>query len=500
MATLKTVGLLPLLLASYLPNLSIGDSADSLGLFDGSTDVGTVLHAGSAEFDPQTKTYTLTGSGEDIWLASDDFQFVWKKVSGDVTITADVSLTGTGGDNHRKAVLMIRQSLDADAPYADAALHGDGLTSLQFRVYRRAATHEVQANLSAPTRLRLMKRGDRFYMWTASAGEPLQFAGGSTLVPLTGEYYVGIGVCAHNKDKVQKASFSNVEIVTGHQPTTKPARYSTLETITVGSTDARATYVSTEVIESPNWSPDGKTLLFNSNGSIQRVGVAGGNAETVQTGLTGCNSSHGISPDGTLLAVGTESMVHGQSGIYIVPASGGQPKRLVSQSPSFFHGWSSDGSTICFSGLNNGKLNVYTVPAVGGKATQLTETGERNDGPEFSPDGKFIYFSSDRSGSMQIWRMRIDGSQPEQVTPDDEWDKAFPHVSPDGKQLVFLGYPREDKNYPENKDVTLVWWSLAADQEVKTLAKLVGGRGTIDAPSWSPDSKRLAFVSYQSIQ
>ena len=146
-----------------------------------------------------------------------------------------------------------------------------------------------------------MKRGNRFYMWTASAGEPLQFAGGSTLVPLTGDYYVGIGVCAHNKDAVQKASFSNVEIVTGRQPAPKPTRYSTLETIAVASTDARATYVSTDVIESPNWSPDGKTLLFNSNGGIQRVAVAGGKAETVQTGLTGCNSSHGISPDGTLI-------------------------------------------------------------------------------------------------------------------------------------------------------------------------------------------------------
>jgi hypothetical protein len=139
----------------------------SIGLFEGHTDVGTVLHAGSAGYDAASKTYILTGSGENMWLAADDFQFVWKKVSAEnVALTVDVSLPGSGGDghrdNHRKAVLMIRQSLDADSPYADAALHGDGLTSLQFRDEKGAATHEVQSNVSAPDRLRIAKRGDRF--------------------------------------------------------------------------------------------------------------------------------------------------------------------------------------------------------------------------------------------------------------------------------------------------------------------------------------------------
>ncbi len=506
MLKLKTVPLLPLLLASYLLGPSVAnshsqDSASSLGVFEGNGDVGAVLHPGSVEFDPRTKAYTVTGSGENMWFASDAFQFVWKKASGDVMITADVSLVGTGGDNHRKAVLMIRQSLDPDAPYADAALHGDGLTSLQFRDQKGANTHEVQANVSGPLRLRLMKRGNRFYMWTASSGEPLQFAGGSTMVPLTGDYYVGIGVCAHNKDAVEKASFSNVEIATGRQPAPKPARYSTLETITVASTDARATYVSPasrNVIGSPNWSPDGKTLLFDRSGGIERVAVAGGKAETIETGLRGCNGSHGISPDGKLFAV-SAGATDGPSKILIVPVGGGQPRLLVSQMDSYFHGWSPDGSAISFSGLVSGKWNVYTIPAAGGQAKRLTDAGAFNDGPEFSPDGKFIYFTSDRGGgSTQVWRMKVDGSEPQQVTTGEDWNNAFPHVSPDGTQLVFLSYPGGKRGYGYSEDVLLRVMSLA-DQKVKVLAKFVGGAGSMDSPSWSPDSKRVAFVSYQNI-
>jgi TolB protein len=501
---MKPIAFLPLLIAGFQLDHSIAGthseqgSAPSIGAFDGNGDVGTVLHPGSAEYDPLTKVYTVTGSGQNMWFGNDDFQFVWKKVSGDVTLTADVSLLGTGGDNHRKAALMFRQSLDAGAAYADAAVHGDGLTSLQFRDQQGATTHEIQANVSGPRRLRLMKRGDRFYLWFANPGEPLQFAGGSTRIPLTGTFYVGIGVCAHNKDAVQMASFSNVEILTGKQPGPSPSRFSTLETITVSSTDARAVYVWPEKIEAPNWSPDGKALLFNSNGAIQRIAVTGGKAERIDTGLASCNSSHGLSPGGSILAVSAEQPGHGQSAIYTLPSGGGQPRILVSQVPSFFHGWSPDGSTIAFSGIRDGASQVYTIPVAGGQPKELTNR-DVNDGPEFSPDGKFIYFASNRGGSMQVWRMLADGSAPEQVTKSEEWNNAFPHLSPDGGQLVYLSYARAENAYPDNKDVLLQMLSLA-DQKVKVLARFVGGRGTIDSPSWSPESKRLAFVSYQSIE
>ena len=146
----------------------------SPGLFPEHRDIGTVLHAGSTDYDAAKDTYTLAGSGENMWFTADAFQFAWKKVSGDVTLTADISFLGTGGNPHRKAVLMIRQSLDADSPYADVALHGVGLTSLQFREEKGATTHEVQANISAPKRLRIEKRGDYFHMLLGDGeGTPL---------------------------------------------------------------------------------------------------------------------------------------------------------------------------------------------------------------------------------------------------------------------------------------------------------------------------------------
>jgi len=144
-----------------------GATTSTTGIFEGFGDVGTVLHAGSVEYDAPKRSYTIAGSGENMWFASDAFQFAWKKVSGDVTLTADISFLGKGMNEHRKAVLMIRQSLDADSPYADAALHGSGLTSLQYREEKTAATHEIQANISAPARLRIEKRGAYFSLWLA---------------------------------------------------------------------------------------------------------------------------------------------------------------------------------------------------------------------------------------------------------------------------------------------------------------------------------------------
>ena len=196
--------------------------AAPLGIFEEHGDVGTVLHPGSVEYDAAKQTYTLTGSGENMWFAADAFQFVWKKISGDVTLTADISFPTTTGNPHKKAVLMLRQSLDADSVYADVALHGVGMTALQYRDEKGVVTREIQSNLSGPKRLRIAKRGEYVYMALAAAeGEP-EVAGGWLRVPLQGDFYVGIGVCSHDKDVIEKAVFSKVELTTPASTATKP--------------------------------------------------------------------------------------------------------------------------------------------------------------------------------------------------------------------------------------------------------------------------------------
>jgi TolB protein len=482
-------------------NCRAQEGRTAVGIFEGTGDVGSVLHAGGTAYDGASKTYTLTGSGENMWLASDNFQFAWKKMTGDVSLSAEIAFVGSGGNAHRKAVLMVRQSLDSDAIYADIAIHGDGLTSLQYREAKGDATHEIQSNVSAPSQVRIEKRGEYVYMWLGGRGGSLRPSGAAMRITFTGPFYVGIGVCSHDKDVVEKANFSSVELKA--LPASMPGQtmlHSTLETINIASTDRRVVHSAAEHFEAPNWTPDGAALLFNKEGRILRLPVKGGQPETVDTGFAvRCNNDHGISPDGKWLAISDQSQ-EDQSSIYILPIGGGTPRRVTQKSPSYWHGWSPDGKTLAYPGQRNGEFDIYTISTEGGEEKQLTTAKGLDDGPDYSPDGKYIYFNSVRTGHMQIWRMHPDGSAQEQVT-HDEFNNWFPHVSPDGKLLVFLTYGAEVEGHPENKDVSLRMMPMSGDGagKIQVLAKLFGGQGTINVPSWSPDSKQLAFVSYQLV-
>lgn len=471
-----------------------GQSA-SVGMFDGHQDVGTVLHPGSTSFDSAKQTYTITGSGENMWFGMDDFQFAWKKMEGDVAISADIAFVGEKGNPHRKAVLMIRQSLDGKSPAVDIARHGEGLTSLQFRDEVGADDHEVQSNISAPVRVRLEKRGDHFYAFVSGKDGKLEPTGASTKLALNGPFYVGIGVCAHDKDATETAVFSNVKIETLQRSTEKPVLYSTLETVPIASADRRVAYVAATHFEAPNWSRDGSYFLFNQDGGIYKLATSGGEPTRINTGShVNCNNDHGISPDGTMLAI-SDSTETGKSLVYTLPIDGGNPKRITKTGPSYWHGWSPDGATLAFVGQRDKNFDIYSIPANGGEEKRLTTAPGLDDGPEYSANGEWIYFNSKRTGHMQIWRMHPDGSSQEQVITDETND-WFPHVSPDGKWMSFIAYEKGVTGHPADKDVSLNLMSLA-DKKVKVLARLFGGQGTNNVPSWSPDSTKVAFVSYE---
>ena len=258
----KRIAVLPLLTAAVflfagaaLNHSWASPANSSLGMFEASGDVGTVLHPGSVDYDASTATYALTGSGENIWFKADAFQFVWKKMSGDITLTADISFPTTTGNPHKKAVLMLRQSLDADSVYADVALHGNGMTALQFRDEKgglRGKSNRIylrRDDCASP------ERGDYVYMALAAAeGEPT-VAGGWLRVPLQGTFYVGIGVCSHDKDVIEKASFSKVELTAAAPSAGQPTLYSTLETVAVKSVERQVVYIAPEHFEAPNWTP-----------------------------------------------------------------------------------------------------------------------------------------------------------------------------------------------------------------------------------------------------
>jgi hypothetical protein len=334
--------------------------------------VGTVLHQGSVDYDAARKSYTISGSGENMWSTTDAFQFVWKKMSGDVSLTADINFLTKTGNEHKKAVLILRQNLDADSVYADVALHASGLTSLQFRDEKGALTREVRSILFAPKRLRIVKGGEYVYMALGS-DSGVQPAGGWLRIPLQGEFYVGIGVCSHDKDVMEQAVFSNVELSRPAPSSDKPMLYSTLETVDVDSADRSVVYLVPGHFEAPNWTRDGKAFLFNQDGHIQRLEVGSSNPVTIDTGFANhCNNDHGISPDATELAISDNSQADHNSLVYIVPIGGGTPRRITQKSPSYWHGWSPDGKTLAFVGQRDGEFDIYAIPAAGGEETRLT--------------------------------------------------------------------------------------------------------------------------------
>src|ERR1700733_5917867 len=444
-------------------------SNQDLGQFQGEGDFGTILHPGSSHYDASKDSYTVSGSGANLWFGIDDFHYVWKKMSGDVALSADIDFVGEHGNAHRKAVLMIRQSLDAHSIYADVARHGDGLTSLQYRDTIGADTHEIETYGNAPHRVRIEKRGDYVYVSIPDANGNMAPSGAAMRVSIQGDFYVGLGVCSHDEKVIETAIFSNVKIEPLSPITGQPVLHSTLESVIVASTDRRVRYTAPIHLEDPNWTPDGKGLIFNQEGTLQ----------------------HLVLDDGSLIAIGNQDP-DGQARIYVVSTAGGTPRRLTPDGPAYFHGWSPDGKTISFTSQHGDNFDAYTVPVAGGPETLLAS---KSDVAEFSPDGQWIYFQSDRTGHAQIWRMHPDGSAQEQllVSATSDW---FPHISPDGRMIAFLAYKPGTQGHPANQDVELCVLSLA-DRKVRTLAKLLGGRGTMNVPSWSPDSKMLAFTSYE---
>jgi len=483
-------------LGMSMGNFAWAQKSEAVGVFEGSGDIGKVAHAGSVAYDAAKETYTVAGSGENMWFAEDAFQFTWQKASRDVTVTADIAFVGEGKNPHRKAMVMVRQSLDADSAYADVAVHGNGLTSLQFRDEKGAVTHEVQTIMNAPKRVKIEKHGAYFTMWVAGEDGKFALAGASPAIELKEPFYVGIGVCSHEKDVVEKAVFSKVHVKPLEaKAVAAPKLYSMMEIINFDSLDRRAIYVAEGRFEAPNWMPDGKRLMFNRNGRIETIAVTGGATQTIDTGFAvRCNNDHGISPDGKGLVISDQSQEAHESLVYLLPITGGTPRRITKNSPSYWHGWSPDGKTLAFVGQRNGDFDIYTISTAGGEETRLTTAPGLDDGPEYSPDGKYIYFNSERTGHMQIWRMKADGSEQEQITFGEEND-WFPHISPDGQQMVFITFGPSVKGHPENKDVMLRAMSLK-DRKIRVIAKLFGGQGTMNVPSWSPDGKEFAFVSY----
>jgi TolB protein len=282
---------------------------------------------------------------------------------------------------------------------------------------------------------------------------------------------------------------------------------SSLRTVEIHSGRVDTVFSDDRHFEAPNWSPDGRFFVVNSRGLLYRLPARGGTRlEEIPTGFARrINNDHGISPDGRFLVFSHAAEEHIPSpeqawlasSVYIVPIAGSAaPVKVTTKAPSFWHGWSPDGTTLAYVGRRDDEWDVYTIPVGGGEERRVTTCRGLDDGPDYAPDGRFIYYNSFCSGKMEIWRIRPDGTGAEQLTRD-AYSNWFPHPSPDGRWVVYLAYLEDQGDrHPFGKQVTLRLMDLR-DRSVRDLTPpFFGGQGTINVPSWSPDSRRVAFVVY----
>ncbi len=471
-----------------------------VGLFTSQTDVGRPALQGSAVYDTEQQHYTISGAGKNMWFGLDEFHFVWKRIKGDFIVQTRAVFPAKGVDAHRKLGWMARSTLETGSPHINAAVHGDGLTSLQFRRTAGANTEELKSTLTAADVIQLERKGNQYTMSVARFGQPFVTSELGDL-ELGDELYVGLFVCSHNPDVTEKAVFKDVRITIPAPKNFVPYRDylgSRLETLDVGTGDRRVLFETPEGIEAPNWTPDGSTLIYNSKGRMYRFPLTERKPYPLDTGFAvKCNNDHVLSFDGKMLGISHHAKeAGGKSLVYTLPIGGGTPRQVTVKAPSYLHSWSPDGKSLLFTGERNGEFDIYSIPAEGGEETRLTTAKGLDDGSEYSPDGKWIYFNSARTGKMQLWRMKADGSGQEQMTRD-EFNNWFPHVSPDGKRIVFISFSKDiaADDHPYYKHVYLRTMPFDGG-EPTIVAYLYGGQGTINVPSWSPDGRHAAFVSH----
>jgi len=481
------------------------------GIFERSTDIGNVNLHGASAFNPDKEIYTVKGSGTNMWFAEDEFHFIYRKMTGNLILYTRVNFIGKGVNPHRKAGIIIRESLEPGSPYVSAAYHGDGLVAMQYRLEKDSTTLEFRAAEDSLTALQLSAHGDSVTVMAGTPDTPLRETGKITVNFLgKKEFYVGLFVCSHDSGVMEEVRFLNTRLtIPANDDFIAYTDYigARLEVLDIETGIRKIVFESELPIEAPNWSRDGNFFIVNAGGKLYKILCEGGEAKVVNTGFAiSNNNDHGISPDGSQLVISNHALekpAGENSVIYILPIAGGKPIQITQNSPSYWHGWSPDGKSLIYTAKRNNRWNIYKIPSDGGTEVPLTNVEALDDGSDYSADGKYIWFNSNRSGVMEIWHMNADGTNQIQITYDN-FQNWFPHESPLGDKLVFLSY-LPDVNlweHPYYKQVMLRILDLKDGKPVgvpRVIAHLYGGQGTINVPSWSPDGKKIAFVSNTQI-
>lgn len=490
---------LVILFATIFSNVNAQMPGAKIGSFDQFSNIGAPKIPGKASYNEPSQTYNVTGSGQNIWFGVDNFSFLYKKMKGDFIIQTQFHFLGEGHELHRKTGIMFRTNTDSVSPMVACTIHGDGLTSLQFRKTPGANVEEIKFTISGPDVLQLEKKGNTYTMSVAHFGEIYQVQKIEDL-DLGTDLLAGLFVCSHTNKFSEEVQFTNTRVFnTAPDDLVQYKTYlgSMLEIMDVATGSRQVLDGSDGSWQAPNWTPDGKTLIYNASGKLYNFDLTNRKSTVLNTDFADSNNNdHVLTFDGKQIGISHQpAETNRQSVVYSVSVEGGVPKRITQNSPSYFHGWSPDNQFMLFTGQRNGDFDIYKISKDGGKEIQLTTSKGLDDGSEYSPDGKHIYFCSTRSGLMQVWRMDPDGKNQTQLTFDD-MNNWFPHVSPDNKWLVFISFPKEvpADSHPFYQHVYIRLMPVAGG-EPKVITYLYGGQGTMNVPSWSPDGKKIAFVS-----
>ena len=484
----------------FLQSSIVMAQTQPVGIFDHHQDVGNPKIKGSAAYNKDDQTYLFSGAGKNMWAKEDQFHFAWKKIKGDFIIKATIQFIGKGKQEHRKIGIMARETLNTGSRYADACVHGDILSSLQYRSAEDDTTGQLILSSYHPTEIELQRNGNTFTFSAATFGETYKSV--NKVLQLNEELFAGLFICSHDEEVTEKAIFSNVQIIIPAAKDFRPYRDyigSHLEIMDVTTGHRKILHTAPNSIQAPNWTLDGKHLIYNAEGLLYKFNLSNGAIEKLNTGTaTQNNNDHVLSFDGKMMAISNHMGEKRISTLFILPVGGSDnPVQITSSDSghSYLHSWSPDGKKLIFTGQRKNQFDIWSIDIATKKETALTNNPTLDDGPEYSPDGKFIYFNSVRTGTMKIWRMKPDGSNQEQVT-FDEYNDWFPHFSPDGKWIVYVSFPKDidPADHPFYKKIYLRLIP-ASGGVPKTIAYIYGGQGTINVPSWSPDSKKIAFVS-----